>query len=104
MNSFLNLLHDVKRHYPCAKCHVIILMQPWLVARPRPEPKRTRHSSIPRHRPIIHALQCLPKSQRMILHNLLAQRKVDSGSSLEHKQLILQLMQRSGSLEYTLKA
>lgn len=40
----------------------------------------------------------------MILHNFLAQRKVDSWSSLEHKQLILQLMRRSGSLEYTLKA
>ncbi|KID83934.1 Polyprenyl synthetase-related protein [Metarhizium guizhouense ARSEF 977] len=54
--------------------------------------------------PMIHALQCLPESQRMILHNLLAQRKVNGGSSIEHKQLILQLMRRSGSLEYTLAA
>ncbi|KJK73476.1 hypothetical protein H634G_11289 [Metarhizium anisopliae BRIP 53293] len=54
--------------------------------------------------PMIHALQCLPESQRMILHNLLAQRKVNGGSSIEHKQLILKLMRRSGSLEYTLAA
>ncbi|KID93932.1 Polyprenyl synthetase-related protein, partial [Metarhizium majus ARSEF 297] len=52
--------------------------------------------------PMIHALQCLPESQRMILHNL--QRKVNGGPSIEHKQLILQLLRRSGSLEYTLAA
>lgn len=54
--------------------------------------------------PIIHALQYLPESQRIILHNLLAQRKVNGGPSIEHKQLILQLLRRSGSLEYTLVA
>ncbi|KAM4061075.1 hypothetical protein HRG_012974 [Hirsutella rhossiliensis] len=35
---------------------------------------------------------------------MLAQRRVNGKSSLEHKQLILQLMEQSGSLNYTLAA
>ncbi|KAM4055514.1 polyprenyl synthetase domain-containing protein [Hirsutella rhossiliensis] len=54
--------------------------------------------------PIIHALHSLSEDQGMVLRNMLAQRRVNGKSSLEHKQLILQLMQQSGSLNYTLAA
>lgn len=54
--------------------------------------------------PLIHAFHCLPEHQRMTLRNILTQRRINGKSSLEHKQLILQFMEQSGSFDYTLAA
>ena len=54
--------------------------------------------------PLIHALQSLPVEQAVLLRNILSQRRVNGKSSLEHKRLILQLMEQSGSLDYTIAA
>lgn len=47
-------------------------------------------------------LQSLPEDEGMILRNILTQRRINNKSSPEHKQLILQFMEQSGSFDYTL--
>jgi len=54
--------------------------------------------------PLIYALNSLPEDQCMVLKNILTQRRVNGRSSLEHKNVILELIDRAGGLEYTLKA
>lgn len=49
--------------------------------------------------PLIHLIRS--KSCEHLLHNILAQRRVNNGSTAAHKRTILTLMERSGSLTYT---
>jgi geranylgeranyl pyrophosphate synthase len=55
--------------------------------------------------PLIHTLQSLPRHETIVLRNLLTQRRVAGHSPLfEHKTLIVELMKRAGSLEFTVRA
>lgn len=54
--------------------------------------------------PLIHTLLSLPQQETIVLRNLLTQRRVAGRSPLfEHKTLILELMKRAGSLEFTVR-
>lgn len=49
--------------------------------------------------PLIHLISSMPSDH--LLRNLLMQRRVNDGSSLPHKQAILDMMKKCGSLKYT---
>ncbi|KND87002.1 Ophiobolin F synthase [Tolypocladium ophioglossoides CBS 100239] len=55
-------------------------------------------------RPNLLSLTILLVEQSIVLRNILSQRRVNGKSSPEHMRLILQLMERSGSLNYTIAA
>jgi geranylgeranyl pyrophosphate synthase len=55
--------------------------------------------------PLIHALQSLPLYETLVLRNLLTQRRVAGHSpSFEHKTQLMELMERAGSLAFTMRA
>ncbi len=49
-------------------------------------------------------LQTLPAYQGGVLRNLLTQRRLRGSMSVEHKRLVLDMMEQAGSLAYTLDA
>ncbi|KAK4184546.1 isoprenoid synthase domain-containing protein [Podospora australis] len=51
---------------------------------------------------LIHALATLPEDQALLLRNIMMQRRVAGHSTPEHKQLILDMLEKGGSFAYTL--
>ena len=49
--------------------------------------------------PLIHLILSMPSDH--VLQNILTQRRVKGGSSLAHKQTILDMMEKVGSLKFT---
>lgn len=49
--------------------------------------------------PLIHLILSMPSDY--LLRNILTQRRVNDGSSLAHKQTILDMMKKGGSLKFT---
>lgn len=52
---------------------------------------------------MIHTMQVAPDAERVLLQNLLAQRRVRGGMSIPQKQLILEQMKQLGSMEHSVK-
>jgi hypothetical protein len=49
-------------------------------------------------------METAPQEQKRLLKNILIQRRIQGKLPLEHKQLILDHLQRCGSMDYTVKA
>nr|UXN86878.1 Bifunctional terpene synthase [Didymosphaeria variabile] len=52
---------------------------------------------------MIHTMQAAPEVDRMLLQNLLAQRRAAGKMSMAQKHLILEIMKKTGSMEYVAK-
>lgn len=49
-------------------------------------------------------MNTLKREQGIVLRNILTQRRITGGLTLEHKTLVLDLLTAAGSLPYTLEA
>lgn len=52
---------------------------------------------------MVHAMQVAPEADRILLQNLLAQRRAAGGMTVPQKKLVLDQMKRLGSMEYAVK-
>jgi geranylgeranyl pyrophosphate synthase len=52
---------------------------------------------------MIHSMQMASETDKILLQSLLAQRREAGNMSVSQKQLVLELMRRLGSMEYTAK-